>query len=168
MAKLTNCKDCGHKVSKKANVCPSCGVKNPSNRTHGFTKFLATLLCLFSVFCLFAAFGDHEPSQANHELNLKVYYAERTVEGLKKYLKDPSSAKLSGVLTVPYTRKDGSTSYVVCGEVNARNGFGGYTGYQSFVGVGELVLLEGTNGFSKVWNEVCVGKPGTDVTDYLN
>lgn len=29
MSNLTECKDCGHLVSKKAKVCPSCGVTKP-------------------------------------------------------------------------------------------------------------------------------------------
>jgi uncharacterized OB-fold protein len=29
MSKLTKCKDCGQEVSKRADICPHCGVKKP-------------------------------------------------------------------------------------------------------------------------------------------
>jgi len=43
-------------------------------------------------------------------------------------LKDPSSAQFRNVRLVPY--KDGS---VICGEVNAKNSYGGYVGFKDFV-----------------------------------
>lgn len=50
---------------------------------------------------------------------------------------------------------------VVCGEVNAKNGFGGHTGYQKYIASGETFgpYLEETTPageFAKAWNELCV------------
>lgn len=47
---------------------------------------------------------------------------------VKQSLKDPDSAKFQNVRVVDYN--DGK---VVCGEVNAKNSYGGYVGYASFV-----------------------------------
>lgn len=44
---------------------------------------------------------------------------------VKKYLKDPASAEFRDI------RKSKNGKYI-CGEVNAKNSMGGYTGYQGF------------------------------------
>lgn len=54
-------------------------------------------------------------------------------------LKDPESARIRNVRVM----KEGGIP--VCGEVNARNGFGGYTGYSHFV------IMEGSPGSRVVW-----------------
>lgn len=50
---------------------------------------------------------------------------------------------------------------MVCGEINATNGFGGPTGYQRFIASGETfgpVLEEqmSPTEFARTWNEICV------------
>ena len=68
-------------------------------------------------------------------------------------LRDPGSAQFRDVVVV---RQDSSTA--VCGEVNAKNGFGGYIGYSSFVAIGSLVQLQTKrdDGFHTLWNAACV------------
>jgi len=51
---------------------------------------------------------------------------------------------------------------MTCGEVNSKNSFGGYGGFQKFVSAGraELTFLseQMTDGdFVEVWNRMCVG-----------
>lgn len=48
MAKLTSCKDCGHKVSKSASTCPQCGTPKPGVKTVSGWTFLITLGLLFA------------------------------------------------------------------------------------------------------------------------
>lgn len=48
---------------------------------------------------------------------------------LRSLLKDPNSAEFRGLQA--YTR-DIAGVYVVCGQVNSKNSFGGYTGFQHF------------------------------------
>lgn len=52
-------------------------------------------------------------------------------EGLLDKLKDPESARIGKLSVGPTRDKPG---VAVCGEVNARNSFGGYTGMQPFLG----------------------------------
>jgi len=53
---------------------------------------------------------------------------KRIIEGLIKYdLKDPGSAKFR---YLPYRRAE--SGHVYCGYVNAKNSFGGYTGFRMF------------------------------------
>jgi len=95
-----------------------------------------------------------ETLQRNHELDLKL----DTEEKLKASLKDPSSAEFRNVRV---SHHGGRTH--VCGEVNAKNSFGGYTGFMRFVGSPALVITEETLGrndkarklFSETWAEAC-------------
>ncbi|OLS61874.1 hypothetical protein PSEMO_32470 [Pseudomonas putida] len=49
-----------------------------------------------------------------------------------------------------------------CGEVNSKNSFGGYTGFQRFIAASrDLVVFERDSGlspaeFAKAWNQVCL------------
>lgn len=56
---------------------------------------------------------------------------------LKQRMKDPDAAQFRNERM--YTRGD---TLVVCGEVNAKNGFGGYTGFKGFVALRGAVVTE--------------------------
>lgn len=53
-------------------------------------------------------------------------------------LKDPASASFRDVVYVPTAQGTGGT---VCGEVNAKNAYGGYVGFTPFFVVGQSALL---------------------------
>lgn len=59
-------------------------------------------------------------------------------QGMRNRLKDPDSMKMENVRVAPGSLP---TMRTVCGEVNAKNGFGGYTGMRTFYG--SLILREG-------------------------
>lgn len=74
---------------------------------------------------------------------------------IKDKLKDGESAKFAKVYI--------STSNFVCGEVNSKNSFGGFAGYQRFISAypaGITTLEENTNEkeFKKSWDKFCVFK----------
>lgn len=89
-------------------------------------------------------------------------FAPVVEEAVKRNLKDPGSAEfgtMSGKLT-------GEKSAIVCGSVNAKNSFGGYTGDRGFVSmiswgssgiVGSasaiIVFADRTTAFRKLWKE---------------
>jgi len=77
----------------------------------------------------------------------------RAKEAVTAALKDPDSAQFGEVVAVS---NDGTP--VVCGSVNAKNSFGGFTGEQSFVYVAGMVAFEGDKEFNKLWNTVCADK----------
>ena len=58
-----------------------------------------------------------------------VLIAEKIV---RLYLRDPDSAKFTDVSFRMMKKPGGGDMAVVCGDVNARNGFGGMTGAQPF------------------------------------
>lgn len=71
---------------------------------------------------------------------------------IKKRLKDPESAQFRNSAFYD------SRVPVVCGEVNSRNSFGGYTGFQRFVAAGEVTRVESemaAGEMDKVWAQFC-------------
>ncbi len=76
---------------------------------------------------------------------------------VKAKLKDPESADFRNVRFF-----SGGGIPVACGEVNAKNGFGGYNGFERFIATGpEGAFLESevSDGIGKVWNRFCVAAP---------
>ena len=65
---------------------------------------------------------------------------------LMNFLKDPDSAEVRN--------QNGN-----CGEVNSKNGFGGYTGFKRYIASPTVVAIEGENmsssEFQSAWNKVC-------------
>jgi len=88
--------------------------------------------------------------------NRESVYIARHRERMRSRLKDPDSAEFRDVF-VSY--KDAElTQPVVCGELNAKNAFGGFTGYKKFLAGGSLQVSEEDmewNEFVELWNGVC-------------
>jgi hypothetical protein len=80
---------------------------------------------------------------------------ERGQNAIKSKLKDPESALFRNV---KFHSSGGIP--VTCGEVNAKNGFGGYSGFERFIAAGDtLQVLESemvNNDLSEVWNKYCL------------
>ncbi|WP_298146319.1 hypothetical protein [uncultured Acinetobacter sp.] len=85
--------------------------------------------------------GKGEPSPDE----LKAFKEVKAQGAVKQLLKDPDSAKFQNM--------DG-----MCGEVNSKNSFGAYTGYQRFVAAPDLAILETEvpkDTFNEVWSNLC-------------
>ncbi|MEM9995153.1 MAG: hypothetical protein AAGE79_13615 [Acinetobacter pittii] len=96
-----------------------------------------------------------------------VYPDNKVIIEAKRYiknnLKDPDSAVFRNVEA--YFTRDGNT--VACGEVNAKNSYGGYTGFKWFIGTNNNVLFDGETNkpFIEVFKELCHSKSNTSVKD---
>ena len=66
-------------------------------------------------------------------------YSAAAEKLVRRQLRDPDSATFSDVI-VAYPNSNGDT--IVCGMVNAKNGFGGMVGRKRFI-VGRTVILKG-------------------------
>lgn len=58
MSKLTNCKDCGHAISKNADACPNCGAK--VKRTSVLTWIAAVFIGLMVLSAVISGFSDED------------------------------------------------------------------------------------------------------------
>ena len=76
---------------------------------------------------------------------------------LIEMLKDPSSAQFQNVLAFPFVTNDGTQVFYFCGEVNSKNGFGGYAGYQRFIATIEGAVVETDPSFQIGWSQRCSG-----------
>lgn len=68
-------------------------------------------------------------------------------------LRDPDSAKFDKDYA---SYKSGAP--VVCGTVNAKNGFGGYSGAERYIGMGDTIgvfLESDVSDFKSLWRKVC-------------
>lgn len=87
--------------------------------------------------------GPKQPTTAEllHAQDAKAF------ELVKAHLKDPDSARFRNVRRVPFMGMPSeAVSKVYCGEVNARNSMGGYSGYSAFVAQpdkSEVNIVEG-------------------------
>jgi hypothetical protein len=100
---------------------------------------------------------DTGPDQA---IQMRIVVASQ--DGVRSRLKDPDSAEFRNV---GYYSGGEEGASAVCGEVNAKNSFGGFTGFERFVALGkDIAFLESDvapSEFAKVWQGVCV-KADTD------
>lgn len=78
-----------------------------------------------------------------------IVAAERAV---RRELKDPGAAQFKDV-RANYTEE---FDVVACGQVNAKNEFGGYTGFRRFVSGGQSVILEGRDNIADAWMGACL------------
>jgi hypothetical protein len=91
-------------------------------------------------------------------------FSQDVVEvAVRAKLRDPQSAIFRD-LSATNDRKIGTmkAGLIVCGYVNAKNGFGGYTGDKMFItfyriGTADIEPTPPTRAFSASWNALCAG-----------
>lgn len=85
----------------------------------------------------------------------QMAWNERGKDTVRSKLKDPDSAEFRNVQFY-----SGGPSPSTCGEVNAKNSFGGFSGYERFIAVGSTMsVLESEmkpNEMDKLWASVCI------------
>jgi len=80
---------------------------------------------------------------------------------LTSQLKDPESAQFDGVRAYVISAPGEPTQYNFCGSLNAKNGFGGYSGKQRFSANTAIAVLEqGTADFDQIWGKFCTDANG--------
>lgn len=114
-------------------------------------KFFAVFLAV----CLMAeAYAGPQDAYDKTTDWKKIGWMQKGMEATKGMLNDPDSAKFRGV----YFHQGADGAPMTCGEVNSKNGFGGYAGFQKFVSAGstDLTLLERqAEDFSAIWKRFC-------------
>lgn len=84
-------------------------------------------------------------------------------DAVRARLKDPDSADFRNVGYYSGGETDGAA---VCGEVNSRNSFGGYTGFERFVAAGNAAFFESDTNDGRfgpdVWDRLCVKGDGDE------
>lgn len=117
-----------------------------SGLSGGKKSFFATLIIATALFTLWPdseSPSSHTSAAVEEEVrpsglteSQERVAIDEAREQVRAHLRDPDSAKFGGAMVGPRG--------VVCGLVNAKNGFGGYTGMQPYFVNGEKVLLGGS------------------------
>ena len=158
---LVKCKECGHQVSTNAKACPNCGAKPPPPPSSNAIKFLLIGLGIIILILIFAGSDDEQSSSTTPTVTKaekegkELAYIELHKKRIKERLKDPGSAQFRNVKVYH------GVAPVVCGEVNAKNSFGGYIGFQRFISGGTIQVLESdmaTDEMDKTWDQICRDK----------
>jgi hypothetical protein len=173
---LKPCRECGAPVSTSAKRCPHCGVPLPIAGT--VSTGVGCLVVGVVVYLIFSLSGGSgkpasrtTPAQppapaAPHQLSETdqawevLAAAEKAVRSM---LRDPKSGQF-GVIEVYWLHTNGNSVMVACGSVNAKNGFGGYSGSRRFISGGnvESTMMQEANSakaFAGTWAGACKGKP---------
>ena len=184
------CPECAETIKKAANVCKHCGhlfrgskPKNgPRNEAEEKVSKNSKIGCAVIVVGLIAMISfctpdgsDSVPSsstdassvgdkdEASNEspfddVSKQALWIIKSKEGIKKRLKDPDSAKFRDVRFY-----SGGTTPVVCGQVNAKNALGGYSGFERFIASGDnesIAFLasdvETGDSIDNAWNALCI------------
>ena len=88
--------------------------------------------------------------------NREISWIERGKAAARSKLKDPESVQFQNI----YFHRGKDNIPMTCGEINSKNSFGGYGGFQKFISAGrpELTFLAEqmtAKDFSEVWNRFC-------------
>ncbi|WP_257223698.1 hypothetical protein [Acinetobacter sp. YH12140] len=150
------CKECGSPVSDKAPTCPQCGAKQPK-KTSKIALIFAGLMLFMVIIGLLSGEDNSENTQPVTEKENKagvlLFYSQQQI---KQNAKDPESVQFRG----EQIHENTDSGAVACGEYNAKNSFGAYTGFKGFVAVekDQTLYIEGgvnAKSFAEKWNKYC-------------
>lgn len=158
---LEKCKECQALISKNAAFCPSCGAK-PRRKTSVLTWVIggcfALLVFNFVYNSVNKPYNPPTPKMTPEEAAIAEQGRQRQLEiiaaknSVTERMKDPESVRFGEVVN------RGGT---VCGYVNAKNSFGGYSGDNAFVydSSSKIVILRGqSQNFDQIWSSKCPAK----------
>ena len=148
---MTKCKECGASISSKAKACPQCGCEQVKHYSVGWI-FLVGFIALI-IGSLSGRGERSHVSPAEIQRDKESAWIAQGEVAVKAKLKDPGSAEFRNV----FFSRSGKLP-MACGEVNFKNSFGGYAGFQRFVSAGEAgttFLESDVKDFDQVWNKMC-------------
>lgn len=174
------CPRCREKVKLLASLCKHCGYEFSASQMEAARKQSETSSYVgLGLFCFLIILALAFCGKSNDATEVKTATVDSTTksesssgygdvakqygwisagkEQIKGVLKDPDSADFKDVHFY-----SGGGIPVACGKVNAKNGFGGYTGFERFIAAGSVIavtesMVEG--GLGPVWGKYCIRSP---------
>ena len=149
---LINCYECNKEISDQAKSCPHCGavpIKPRADTSAGVAVLVVFTISMILIFSFANMNSKSSSNKSSTPSNSQVIVFAK--ESVRKQLREPESAEFRDIKL--------NSNGIPCGYVNAKNGFGGYTGFKRFVGMGDIVAIEGGNisdtEFEKSWRIIC-------------
>ena len=136
MAKLVECKDCGHQISKKATTCPSCGAprKRQSSTGSGCLLLIILFVGIGTYLSEQGGGGSRSTSTSSPTPTPVSWKAEDNSimayimmeDFVKRRLKSPSTAEFPGVFDgrQDHVSRLSNQTYRIVSYVDAQNSFG--------------------------------------------
>lgn len=176
-AETKTCPDCAETVLAPAKVCKHCGFRFDADEedepfelaaapaaTKPTRRVWPYLLAAVAAAIIVGGSNIGSPPTSRNATATSVAqptmspeaqdfaYVRQTQRTLSSRLKDPDSAQFGEDYV---SRRSGAP--VVCGSVNARNSFGGYTGTTRYVGAGDgATFMESeVPDFPDLWAKMC-------------
>lgn len=182
---MKKCPDCAESVQDDAKICRFCrhefkpsntarpvATTQPEKTSSGAVWGCLGIIVFLGVIGSIAGSSDEDPSttnataataEAKEAAAPESPYADTAKQAawiaagqvaIKNQLRDPGSAKFRNVHFY-----SGGGVPVTCGEVNAKNAFGGYTGFERFVAAADIISATESQvdgGLGPVWDKYCV------------
>lgn len=170
------CPMCAETVKKAAHICKHCGHRFPEEEAKPKLempedsgkggKWGCAVIAVVLIGLLSLAGGDNEESErgggssassedALADVGNQQLWIVKSHDGIRARMKDPDSAEFRNSRFY-----SGGPAPAVCGEVNAKNSFGGFTGFERFIASGEdtaFVASDSTpSEFQTAWDQLCV------------
>ena len=188
---LIKCPECKSKVSDSAKICPKCGfaiakMTDTEKKKQKPIGCVGILLSIFFIIWILDSTSqilkytntstqqidkENKPTistslnQLFEKKENRITFAYECKASVKKRLKNGESAKFKKIFFV-LAKKNGEYAPITCGQVDAKNSLGAYSGFKEFVCTGELVFLEedlAPKEWQKVWTTMCNGKLVTEL-----
>lgn len=135
------CNSCHEVVHRSTNICPYCGQKVKKIDA----KLVSLIISGIIVLCVFIYFinkpVDKESQRKQEKLKQLTELQVKAETTVKEMLKDPNSVEFKNQLGP-------------CGQFNAKNSFGAYTGFRRYIVFREINALEGVNTTSEEMNSL--------------
>jgi hypothetical protein len=159
---LIKCSACSKEISENTAACPWCGEKIPKKTS----RFTWAILAFFLIVIGMKIFpsgpvasapdirtADQLVIDAKESRKMSVQPIIEARRMLKNSSKDADSLQFRGEFNSVY----GSGSEVVCGEVNGKNSFGGYSGFKQFIVQGRTSMVNNQDekSFDSAWSKFC-------------
>lgn len=153
------CAKCEAEFGAFETVCGGCGKKlllqsHPIYSVIGISILLIPVALL--IFASIFASSNPEDDKAEIKRRLEGNIIADAMTLVRFKLKDPDSAKFSSVKINWITKE----LAFVCGEVNGKNSFGGFVGFQRFIsaGVADITFIDDQSAeFETAWKNYCFG-----------
>nr|AAL24541.1 orf196EGC129 [uncultured bacterium] len=125
---LISCPECEKFISDQASNCPHCGCQikqmPADSRKGGAGRALAWVFGVIVAIPVLLIVGFYTRNKAIGPVG---WAQDDTVKALKERMKDPDSMVIKSSFVVQKTDEKGDQLISMCGVVNGKNSFGGYT-----------------------------------------